>query len=201
MPTGYTADIAKGISFEQYALSCARAFGALVMMRDEPSDAPIPEAFTPSDYHATALADARAKLAELQTMNGEALLAAHSAAVKADEARNAEYAREKADLRAKYEAMLVQAKAYKAPSPDHEEYARFMVAQIEQSIEFDCRIYPREPITADAATWLADQVQQALKSVRYHVEEHDKELARTASRNQWVSQLRQSLVSGANDNG
>ncbi len=63
MPTGYTADIAKGITFQQYAWSCARAFGALVMMRDEPSDAPIPEAFTPSDYHVKALAEARAKLA------------------------------------------------------------------------------------------------------------------------------------------
>ncbi len=193
MPTGYTADIAKGISFQQYALSCARAFGALVMMRDEPSDAPIPEAFTPSDYYVKALTDARAKLAELQALDGEALLAAHSAAAKADEARDAEYAREKADLRAKYEAMLEQARAYKAPSPDHEEFARFMVKQIEESIDFDCTIYPRDPINPSATGWLAEQIQQAAKSVRYYAEEHDKELARTASRNQWIAQLRKSL--------
>ena len=45
MPTGYTAGILEGETFEQYALQCAKAFGALVMMRDEPSDAPIPDQF------------------------------------------------------------------------------------------------------------------------------------------------------------
>jgi hypothetical protein len=47
MPTGYTAPIADGMTFEQFALGCARAFGALVTMRDEPSDAPIPERLEP----------------------------------------------------------------------------------------------------------------------------------------------------------
>lgn len=27
MPTGYTAEVQKGISFDKYALGCARAFG------------------------------------------------------------------------------------------------------------------------------------------------------------------------------
>lgn len=37
MPTGYTSPLYEGkeISFEQFALRCARNFGALVMMRDE----------------------------------------------------------------------------------------------------------------------------------------------------------------------
>ena len=43
MPTGYTADIQDGkiTTLREYALSCARAFGALIMMRDDPHDAPI----------------------------------------------------------------------------------------------------------------------------------------------------------------
>lgn len=36
MPTGYTADIKDGIDFKTYAMNCARAFGACVMLRDEP---------------------------------------------------------------------------------------------------------------------------------------------------------------------
>lgn len=59
MPTGYTAAIADGIDFKTYALSCARAFGALVEMRDEPANAPIPEEFKPSSYYVTSLASAR----------------------------------------------------------------------------------------------------------------------------------------------
>lgn len=50
MPTGYTADIKDGISFETYAMNCARAFGACVSLRDKPSGGKvIPDAFEPSD--------------------------------------------------------------------------------------------------------------------------------------------------------
>ena len=36
MPTGYTHELHEGeeISFEKFVMSCARAFGALVLMRD-----------------------------------------------------------------------------------------------------------------------------------------------------------------------
>lgn len=52
MPTGYTSPLYEGkeISFEQFALRCARNFGALVMMREEPLDTPIPEKFNPCEY-------------------------------------------------------------------------------------------------------------------------------------------------------
>ena len=38
MPTGYTLDLYNGkdITFEEFVLKCARAFGALIDMRDEP---------------------------------------------------------------------------------------------------------------------------------------------------------------------
>jgi len=38
MPTGYTNCIKDGVTFEQFVWKCARAMGALVMMRDEPSN-------------------------------------------------------------------------------------------------------------------------------------------------------------------
>lgn len=51
MPTGYTWDIKDEITFEQFIMNCARAFGALVEMRDEPRDKKIPDELKPSDYH------------------------------------------------------------------------------------------------------------------------------------------------------
>lgn len=51
MPTAYTADIAKGITFKQYAMNCARAFGALIDLRDKPANCEIPDVVYPSDYH------------------------------------------------------------------------------------------------------------------------------------------------------
>ena len=37
MPTGYTDKIKDGITFKEYAMGCARAFGALITMRDNPA--------------------------------------------------------------------------------------------------------------------------------------------------------------------
>ena len=59
MPTGYTSKIADGIGFKDFALSCARAFGACIEMRDDPSDKPIPNEFKPNDYHKKRMAAAK----------------------------------------------------------------------------------------------------------------------------------------------
>lgn len=196
MPTGYTADIAKGITFEQYAMSCARAFGALVMMRDEPSDAPIPDAFAPSDYHARAIVEARKKLHDLCLLDGPDLLAAHTAAVKEWQDGVDRREREAQELRQKYEAMLAKAKAYRPPTPDHQKFAEFMVEQIEQSIDFDCKVYRPDRVTDDPIRWRNLQIEAAKSNIAYHEKEHQKEIERTASRNKWIADLRSSLNGG-----
>lgn len=67
MPTGYTAPIYEGkqITFPEFAMQCARAFGALIDMRDDPMDSPIPDAFVPDTYHARELVKAREQLADM----------------------------------------------------------------------------------------------------------------------------------------
>lgn len=52
MPTGYTAGVKDGTvtDFKAFVMQCARAFGALIDMRDDPSDVPIPKSFAPSSY-------------------------------------------------------------------------------------------------------------------------------------------------------
>ena len=64
MPTGYTAMLTeeKEITFEDFALKCARAFGALIEMRDESLDAKIPEEFKVTEYHTVELNRAIEKL-------------------------------------------------------------------------------------------------------------------------------------------
>jgi len=75
MPTGYTATLMeKNQTFPEFIMGCARAFGALIMMRDDPNDATIPDKFEPSDYHAKGIIKAREKLAKLKAMtDGEKL--------------------------------------------------------------------------------------------------------------------------------
>lgn len=72
MATGYTHPVAEGTvtDFATFALDCARAFGALITIRDDPPGTPIPDEFTPSTWNAEAKEGAEARLAELMALPG-----------------------------------------------------------------------------------------------------------------------------------
>lgn len=196
MPTGYTADVADGkiTDFTEYALQCARNFGACIMLRDEPLSSEIPE-FKPCDYNAKELDRAEKKLSEFLAMNESQRREVHAA----EHAKNIETAEqgiaEKAEKRQRYEAMLAKAKAFKSPSPDHDNYAQFLVSQLEESIEWDCgtSYYDelKQPITFEA--WQSKKIKDLHHDIEYHRNAHREEVERTESRNRWVRQLKESL--------
>lgn len=196
MPTGYTSDIEKGITFQQFALNCARAFGALVTMRDEPHGASIPKEFKAHDYNAKALADAEKALASAQAMKPHAVEKAAEAEYKTALTDMNERIAKKNALRVKYEAMLTQARKWTPPSPDHDGLRDFMVQQITESIKFDCDTeyefkYAPERLTGEQ--WREAAIAKAQRDIDYHQTEHAKEVDRTNGRNRWVRQLRDSL--------
>ena len=194
MPTGYTAAIKDGISFEEFALGCARAFGALVTMRDEPSDAEIPDSFEPSDYHAKMLEEAKNRLHYLQCLSLEDAGILAEQQHKDESARLSKRLEENSALMASYRAMLEQAKAWTPPSSDHVNLKEFMVGQIEESIRFDdCSEYCEPPPKKSGEQWRADQIKAAEWSVSYHEKEHKAEVARCKERTEWVKDLRSSL--------
>src|SRR6056297_1005549 len=78
MPTGYTHQIKDGISFEKYALGCARAFGATISMRDDPPDAEIPEKFDESDHHLEKIKEAQDNLNDFLSQKEDDLIARFS---------------------------------------------------------------------------------------------------------------------------
>lgn len=197
MPTGYTAAIKDGITFEQFALNCARNFGALIMMRDEPSDAEIPEAFQPSTWNATRLVAAREALAAVEAMTDDECRT--QAAI--DHKVACDYwhkkLRENGELESKYFAMLAEVKAWTPPSPDHQGLRKFMESQIEDSIKFDCGHAPDEPVLLSADEWRAAKIEHLTRDIAYHEKADAEEVERTASRNLWVKQLRESLAQTA----
>lgn len=196
MPTGYTACIGDGADFKKYVMGCARAFGALIMMRDAPSDAPIPEAFEPSDYHAKAIKTAQDRLDELDRMS--LLLAGMAAQGDYKQAlqRNEEVIARNDQLRARYTAMLKQVADWKPPTPDHEGLKTFMREQIESSIDFDCSneyYLTHAPVLKTAMEWRSAQVEQARRDITYHSKEHAAEVGRAHTRTDWAKALRESL--------
>ena len=196
MPTGYTSDIKDGISFSEFAMNCARAFGACVTLRDDPAGGDkIPDRFEPSDYHLKALTSAKDRLSDLESITMEDAKSRCDGEYKqAESARITRLSENKAQLAA-YEAMLQQVNAWQPPSDEHCGLRDFMRDQIEQSVKFDDSTdYLGKPTEIKAAEdWLEDKKSEALEKIKYHREEYAKEVERTNKRNEWIATLRNSL--------
>ena len=196
MPTGYTAAIKDGIEFKDFVLSCARAFGALILMRDEPSNAEIPEQFEPHKWNLEKLDEAKAKLIQYRNMPpADAELQAQIEYEKEVD-RIEKVILEYNELREKYNTMLALVKAWRPPSHEHTGLKKFMIEQLESSIDFDCdtKYYVDNPPQKLTATeWLNKKIQGTLRDIDYHSKEWANEVERTESRNKWIEQLRESL--------
>jgi hypothetical protein len=196
MPTGYTAAVQNGeiTEFSEFAMSCARAFGACVTMRDEPSNAAIPEAFEPSDYNAKRMTEAQAEIDRLQRLSEDETTAEAQKAFEEAAASWDDYERRKAEWTARYEAMLAKVQAWTAPTPEHTGLKTFMVNQLQESIKFDGGPpYRGRPTLQAAGQWFAEALQKARDDLAYHTKAYGEEVERTKQRNEWLRALRSSL--------
>ena len=195
MPTGYTADISKGISFEKFVLTCARAMGALIMMRDEPSDAPILDKFEPSDYHPKELAKAEQEYSFLLHLEKDQVKQYaerdYSDAVESWKKRKDE----KLELENKYKEMLAKVVQWNPPTKEHEGFKDFMMQQIRESIKWDCSPY-EAPENPSADEWYRKKLKDIDWRIDYHTKEGKEEVRRSKERSEWVQQLKSSLNQG-----
>lgn len=193
MATGYTYPVADGkiTKFSDFALSCARAFGALITMRDDPMDAPVPNEIKPSTYHADKLPLLRAQIVSLQGMSSEDAQAGADRDYAAKLEDRAKSDRECAERNGRITAMLAAVEDWTPPSDDHAEMKRFMRDQLSMSID---KPYARDPAAQMSGTdWLAAQIASAKHDLEYHEAENAKEIERARTRTEWIQQLRASL--------
>lgn len=196
MPTGYTAGVADGsiTEFSDFAMQCARAFGALISLRDAPSGTPIPDEFKPSPYHDEQLAAAKARQCELTLMTPEQVEIAAEAAFEVATVRKQERDAANEEQRRRYLAMRAHVEAWKAPSRDHEGLRTFMLEQLTQSIDFDCSSEPSKALVKPSSQeWLARQIEINDSDLVYHSRQAAEEVRRCVERTKWVCQLRASL--------
>lgn len=195
MPTGYTAPVADGkiVDRNQFILRCARAFGALIELRDDSLDAPLPEQIKVDSYHKTALEKAKNRMLELQQMNRKDIerncKKNNEAAKKAWE----ESVAERDIKRVRYESMLDKVKSWTPPTKDHQELKRFMIDQISESIKYDCSTYD-EPQAKKPDDWYVSSLRNIQEDIDYHTKKEQEEQDRNRERNEWLRDLRDSLV-------
>lgn len=197
MPTGYTADIIRGQSFEDFALGCARAFGACIHQRDDiTSDKP--KLREESSYYEEKLPEALAELGYLQSLTDAQIEEYGQKARDEEIARIQKWIEEKSALREKYNAMLAKVGAWNPPTSEHVGLKEFMTKQIVDSINFDCntKYYLeslQDAITKSPVDFYNSAVQRAEWNVNHYEEELEKEEKRVAESNAWIIELYKSL--------
>lgn len=199
MPTGYTDLIAQkeNCTIEEYAMRCARNFGALIEMRDAPMDAPIPERFEPNPFYKKELEDAQDRLDSFMKMTvvekREFLEDTYHKMVEHNEKQKQIEDAKRSILRNRYNFMLEKINKWKPPTPEHVNLRNFMIQQVQDSIEWDCDEYEIETLSFTECIDIQKHIEYLKKDVDFHKNLYQEELKRIEDRNKWLSDLRESL--------
>ena len=192
MPTGYTTDIYNGkdVSFRDFALTCARQFGACVMQRDDPADVK-PKIMPEESYHTEELK----KLKKFK----KPTKAQFDSYVKETIADCEKSIKEKNELKKRYSDILEKAKNWQPPTKEHERLKAFMIEQLTDSKNFDCGgldYYEHEIKVVSAMTY-KDYVTKKLiehnRSIERHKEYEARDINNIKQRNKWIKDLYDSL--------
>lgn len=195
MPTGYTAKVEDGTVTElrDYMLICACAFGALIMMRDEPMDAPIPEKFeADTRYYDEKIAVVTKELSRIAALSADEALTESLAANNEirrlhREAQNADYLRLD-----RHRAMAEKVSAWTPPTPEHVEYKTFMLQQLEVSSQWLGSKRDLLPLSIGEA-WRHERLADLAHELAYSTKSRAEEIERAAGRQKWLDDLRASL--------
>lgn len=196
MPTGYTHKLMEsGQSFRDFALQCARAFGACIEMRDDDFDAPIPEKFAPSDYSVKALAKAERELSRLSRMTPKQRLLFGRHTKRKDLARQTKANQERWEQDARLVNMEREVSKWSPPSPEHAGLRDFMLEQLSISKNGDYwERMKSETKAKDPMQFFTEALASEARNIDYHRKEVAEEIERTNQRNKWIAQLRASLA-------
>lgn len=195
MPDWYTMIIETkaDVTFRDYALRCARAFGACVHQLDEDDDEP-PRAREYDGHHGKALETAKAQVKEAQEMADEVVSALWQAECEKVAKENEKHRREHERKRAAYEKMRAEVVAWKAPTPDHERLKAFMLEEIDVSFSHDEQPYQLK-VSETPGGYREQLIKHAQWNIEWETKHHAEEVQAANSSKAWLDVLVASLPS------
>lgn len=198
MPTGYTSKVLDGCSFKDYALTCARSFGALLHMRDEPLNAEVTTKVPRSTFSRDQVEKLKAKLEDLIALSYNNIVSRAAQYNAEGLARFEERMDALYEQQVLYERMLCTAKGWIPPSPEHQGLKDFMISQLEQSLDFDClhakTYYDENPFKElDPEEWFEQEVKNLASSLFYYRRQTEDDYRRWLKNTRWVEDLVKSL--------
>jgi hypothetical protein len=191
MPTGYTSAVQEGkATFQSYVWHVAQAF-----FHDGWIDEPAP---SEEDVQASIAQEEKIQkeISKLQALSSEEIEKRFRAHCEAIREENQRYAERKRVIRERYEAMLVEVRAWTPPSPDHEALKKYMEEQLVQSIEFDCPQNPflrGVPEADELHEWHADEIASRERTIQRSREQRENEAKHAARKRAYLEALTKSV--------
>lgn len=196
MPSAYTAPVESGEikDLNGFAWRCARAFASLIRMRDCSLDASVPLEVVP---------DTR-RMEEQLALNQSEVLRLRGLSKPEIQARiDAEHAdavsyywaakKKRAAVLTRYAAMRLEVAAWSPPTPDHVGLKDFMLAQLRESEDFDCREPEQVRAKPSPEAWLADQLEYLERQIHFREERISAERTGCFRATVWLQALRASV--------
>lgn len=201
MPTGYTAGILDGTTkdFEHFAKLCSRAF--IMHLREEPMNSEYKKR-EPNDYHSKAVDRATKDLMRINEMSDEEIMQEERDNIIECRSRYELKVKKQKEDKTALDYYLRKAKKYKPPTDMHDGIAKFMIEQLESTIEHDCSgRYWEEGIerlddrfdSLDVERIRSDRKIEAYKDIARHTKEYEEELKRCREHNKWYDDFVKSL--------
>lgn len=193
MPSCYTAKIEDdpNYTFQQFVWSCARGFGALIMMRDEPHGTPIPLSGIPSGsdscYHQERLKEAKGELKRFREMTEKQWADFLNTDYENRLQQYHEHTEKVRIVHDRYAKMRAAVADWFPPTKEHDNFKEFMINQIDESLEYTSM--PETPNRASA--------EEFIESAKWDVDYHSKRIKEDSdcrkSRSEWIVALDQSV--------
>jgi hypothetical protein len=193
MTTGYTEGVESGRikSLKDFAMQCARSFGALIHMRDMPLDAPVFKKIEPEPHYQDSLNAAISELDRIKKLRPCEII---DGAARYN-ARREEFNRhDREDLTIKanrIKDMLDQVNAWQPPTIEHVGLKQFMIEQLTITQAHSELPPPPKPISDQV--WLARVLEEAEYIVTGAKNNLHRHLRDVESRNAWIKALSGSL--------
>lgn len=190
MSNAYTSGLTESTTAVEFIMLCARAIG---MLMNEPEDAPIVECLEPCTNARDQLEEARSELVKLNLMTSEQIEAEMKLFFDRAEKEYKEEVQRKTRLRLVYERMQTMIQVWQPPTKDHESLRSFMLEQLQAAIRNDCSSEAPIACLDRATSWLNERSEFLARRAAYWAMKWEEEQRRTAKRNLWLKQLRESL--------
>jgi len=198
MPTGYTSKIYDGTEkydWKDFIITCARAFGATVEMRDEPLDVKIPDEFTPNTYYKDSLKKSQDKLEYYKNMTLEIADKLAQKEYEHEIKSDIKYSKKQEELRQRYQEVKNDIDKWNPPTIEHNGLKEFAIKQLNESINWDCcGSYKNDNVVKKSAQEYIDyHIKDCLKDIENYTKKWNEEVERCKEGSLWVRQLKDSL--------